>query len=124
MMRSHHLLSRTISALGTRGAHDKILRLRCKRQAIVTRGMPIEAHFPEILQPPAGLDAAQGQNVFGARLAPKHAGLLAASSDDRFASGLNDARADEEALSAEGAILHPCHVVDEVAQFFFHGLGL
>src|SRR6266478_1919300 len=106
------------------GARDRILRLRRQRQAVITGSVGVEPLFPELLQATAGMDTAQSQDVFRSRFAPEHAGLLAAGANDRLASGLDDARADEEALAAEGAILHAFHVVEEVTQFLFHRIGL
>src|SRR5467141_1171225 len=85
--------------------------------------MSVEPRFPEFIEPTAGVNTAQSQNIFGPRLAPEHARLLAAGSDDRLASRLDDTRADEETLPAKGAILHARHVVDEVTQFLLHHLG-
>src|SRR5712691_4850797 len=86
--------------------------------------MSVEPLFPEFIEPMAGVDTAQGQNVLGTRFAPEHARLLAAGSDERLAPGLHHARTDEETLAAEGAILHPRHIVDEVTQLLLHRLGL
>lgn len=37
---------------------------------------------------------------------------------ERFASGLNHTRTDEETLAPKSAVLHALHIVDEVTQFF------
>ena len=42
-------------------------------QAIITGGVSVEPCFPELMEPTAGLDTAQCQNVFRPRLAPEHA---------------------------------------------------
>jgi hypothetical protein len=46
-----------------------------------------------------------------------HAGELEALADDRFAAGLHDAGADEQAAGAEPLVAHPGRVVQEVAEF-------
>ena len=74
-----------------RGAQDRFLRLCGQRQAIVTGGVSIKPVLPELSQPAAAVDAAQGQHIFGTGLAPKHARLLATGTDDRFAARFNDA---------------------------------
>jgi hypothetical protein len=54
--------------------------------------MGIEALFPELVEATAGVDAAQGQDVFRPRLSPEHARLFAAGADNRLASGFDDLR--------------------------------
>ena len=44
-------------------------------------------------------------------------------SDDGLASGLANARTNDEALVAECAVSHAAYVVDEVAQFFLDRSG-
>ena len=61
------------------------------------------------------MDTAQSQDIFGTWLTPKHARLLTTSTNDRLAAGFDDARANEEALTAESAILHAGDIVDEIA---------
>ena len=85
--------------------------------------MGIKSHFPKVIQSTTGADTAKRQDVLGSGRAPEHARLFAASADDRFASGFDDTRADEEASAAKGAILHTLEVADEVTQFLFHRLG-
>ena len=53
--------------------------------------MGIEAVFPKPLEATATVNAAQGQDVLGPWLGPPHAGLFAASADDRLAPGLDNA---------------------------------
>jgi hypothetical protein len=78
----------------------------------------IEALLPELIKPTAGVDTAQGQNILGPWLAPEHAGLFAARSDDGLATGLDNARTDKETPAAEAAILHAGYVVDDVTNCF------
>jgi hypothetical protein len=61
------------------------------------------------------MDAAQGQDVFGTGHTPKHARLLATSTDDGLAAGFDDAGPNEEAVTPEGALLHAADIVDEIA---------
>ncbi|MEX1117747.1 MAG: hypothetical protein WEB60_03040 [Terrimicrobiaceae bacterium] len=75
--------------------------------------------FPEGVEPTAGMDAAEGEDLFGSRLAPKHPRLLAMLADERAATRFNNASADELPLCPEGAVLHTRHIVDEVAQSGF-----
>ena len=86
--------------------------LGSKGQAIVGGGMGVETHFPELIKPTAGANAAEG-----------HARLLAASADDGLASGFDDSRTDEEAPAAESTILHAVCVADKVTQLLLHRLG-
>ncbi len=81
----------------------------------------MESGFPELADSPAVVDAAEGEDIFGPRLGPKHAGLLATPANDRLATSLDDARADEVAGLTVSAVLHATHVADEVAQGVFHG---
>ena len=97
--------------------------LRRQGQGVVAGRVSVEPVLPELRQAPTALDAAQGQDVLGPRLAPEHARLLAPRADHRFAARFDHPGADEQALPAEGAILHPRDVVDEVAQFLFDGGG-
>ena len=53
--------------------------------------MRVEPSLPELVEATTRMDAAQGQNVFGAWLTPKHARLLAAGTNDGLAAGLDDA---------------------------------
>ena len=85
--------------------------------------MGVEAHFPEVIEPATGPDAAKSQDVFHSAYPPEHARLLAASADDGLAAGFDDSRTDELAPAAEGAILHARHVANKVSQFLFHRLG-
>ena len=85
--------------------------------------MGIEAHFPEFIEPAAGTDRAQSQNILRPGDAPKHARLFAARAEEGLAAGFNDPRTDEEASTAEGAILHTRYVAGEVTQFLFHCLS-
>jgi len=55
------------------GARDGFLRLCCQRQAVVVCRMVVETLFPEAVEAAAGLDAAQGEDIFHSRFAPKHA---------------------------------------------------
>ena len=103
---------------------DRILRLLGQRQAIVAGSLSVEPLFPELIQPAAGMDAAQSQDIFRTGFAPEHARLLAAGADEGLAAGLDDPRADEEALTAKGPILHSFHIVDEVSQFVLDRLSL
>jgi hypothetical protein len=86
------------------GAQDRFLRRRCQSQGVVAGCVSIEPILPEIGQTVAAMNTAQGQDVLGLRLAPKHPGLLATASDQRFAAGFNDARSDEKASAAERAV--------------------
>ena len=52
--------------------------------------MSVEALFPELIEPAAGVDTAQRQDVFSAWFAPEHARLFAAGSDNRLASSFED----------------------------------
>ena len=69
------------------------------------------------------MDAAKGENIFGARLTPKHTRLLAAETNDGFASGFDDSRTDKEALAPKRTVLHAFDVVDEISQRFLPLLG-
>jgi hypothetical protein len=62
----------------------------------------------------AGLGAAQGDD--GAGDGPVHAGLLDALADDGFASGFDDAGADEQTVGAEPVVAYSGCVGLEVAQ--------
>lgn len=62
------------------------------------------AFFPEGIRAAAGMNAAEGKNAFGPALAPEHAGLLAARTNDGFAARFDDARPDEQALFTKGAV--------------------
>ena len=84
--------------------------------------MQVEAVFPELVDASAGVDAPEREDVLGALDAPKHARLLAPTPDDRLAARLDDAGADEEALTAEGSVLHPGDISPEVAQRLFDHL--
>ena len=80
--------------------------------------------LPELLEPAAGVNATQGQNVLRSGFSPEHARLFTPGSDDRLAARFDDSRADKEALAAEGSVFHSFHVADEVSQFILHGLSL
>ena len=80
--------------------------------------------FPELLEPAAGANAAQGQDVLRPRLSPEHAGLFAPGTDHRLAARFDDPRADKEASAAEGSVFHTFHVAHEVSQLVLHGLSL
>src|SRR5260221_14439851 len=82
--------------------------------------MVIEPIFPEGVSSRTEMDAAEGEHLFGSGAGPKHARLFAACADHRFAAGLNDAGANEEATLAEAAVLHALHVVLEVAEGLLH----
>jgi hypothetical protein len=69
------------------------------------------------------MDTAQGQDVFGPRLTPKPARLFATGTDDGLAAGFDDAGANDEALTAEGALWHAGGIIHEIAQFLFHRSG-
>src|SRR5438046_6334046 len=69
--------------------HDRILRLRRQRRAVITGGVIVESLFPEAVKSAAGVNTAQRQNVFRSRFAPEHAGLLAAGPDQRLAPCLD-----------------------------------
>jgi hypothetical protein len=84
----------------------------------------IEPVFPERVQATAAMDAAQSQDVFCAGQGPKHSGLFAAGTDDRFASGFHDARTDKVTCGAKGAILHALDIVLEISQFLLDCLRL
>ena len=60
--------------------------------------MLIGPEFPEGILTTTGMDAAKSQDVLVSGDTPKHARLLAAGTDDGFAAGFNDARADEPSL--------------------------
>ena len=84
--------------------------------------MPVEAVFPEQIDASAGMDAPERENVLCAFDAPKHARLLTPTPNEGLAARLNDAGPDEEALTTEGAVLHPGDIAPEVAQRLFDGL--
>ena len=50
-------------------------------------------------------ETAEAEDVFGSFLAPEHAGLFEATTDDRFATRLDHARTDEPALGLVLAVL-------------------
>lgn len=87
-------------------------------EGIAAGGVGVEAMFPELAEATAAVDAPEGEDVFGARLGPPHARLLAPSADDGFASGLDHAGADEVARGPEGSVLHARDVAYEVSQLF------
>src|SRR5271157_5124811 len=105
-------------------AHDRILRLRRQAEAIVLGSMRVESLFPELIPAVAGMDAAQGQYVFGTGLGPEHARLFAAGADHGFAAGLDDTGADKQALAPKGPVLHSFDIMDEVAQCLVNRLSL
>lgn len=51
------------------------------------------------------------------RTVQKHAGLFAAGTDDRFASGFDDAGADEQVLRAEFRVSHAFGILVKVVGF-------
>src|SRR5258708_32155306 len=72
-------------------AQDRFLRLCGQRKAVVSGGVSIEPILPELSQPEAAMNAAQGQHALVTWLAPEHARLLATGTDDGFAARFNDA---------------------------------
>src|SRR5882762_7964513 len=80
--------------------------------------------LPELLEPAAGANATQGQNVLRPGFSPEHAGLFTPGADHRLAARFDDSRADKEALATEGSVFHSFHVADKVSQFILHGLSL
>src|SRR6266496_2297115 len=73
------------------GARQISSSLGGESESIVASGMGIEPVFPEFIEAAAGLNAAQGQYVYGTGFTPEHARLLAAGTDDGFAPGFDDA---------------------------------
>src|ERR1017187_2737130 len=112
-----------LSATSTPGAADRILRSGGQRQGVIASRVGIEPGLPELVKAATRMDTAQGQDIFGSGLTPKHARVLATGTDDGLTAGFHDACANEAALRAEGAILHAGSIVDEIAQFFFHRCG-
>jgi len=98
--------------------------LGSKGQAVIPGSVGVKPRFPEILDPTAGADAAQSQDIFRSGYAPEHARLFAPSADDRLAAGFDDPRANEETPATESSILHPFDIAHKVTQLFFHCLGL
>src|SRR5882672_6688808 len=81
----------TITGERAQRARDEFLRpLGGEWEAIVASGMGIEPVFPKFIKAVAGMNAAQGQNVFGTSFTPEHARLLAAGANDCFASGFDN----------------------------------
>ncbi len=54
-------------------ACDRFLLLGGKGQGVIGGRMGIEAHFPELVEPTTGADAAERQDVFRSRYTPEHA---------------------------------------------------
>ena len=46
-------------------AQDRILRLGCERKAVIAGGVAVEPVFPKCVEPTAGMDTTQGQDVLG-----------------------------------------------------------
>src|SRR6266404_5446600 len=80
--------------------------------------------LPELVEPAAGANATQGQNVLRPGFSPEHAGLFTPGADDCLAARFDDSRADKEALATEGSVFHSFHIAHEVSQFILHGLSL
>ena len=117
-------LATCFHAGGNERAHDGILRLGRQVEAIVDSGTGVQPLLPELVAASAGMNAAQSQDIFGARRAPEHAGLLATGADYGFTAGLDDPGTDEQALPTKGPVLHSFDIVNEVAQFLVNLLRL
>src|ERR1044071_9335055 len=63
------------------------------------------------------MTAAERQDCVGTAHGPEHAGLLAARTNQAFASSFDDTRADEQMLSAEFGVTHALGVVLEIPSF-------
>src|SRR6266850_647463 len=70
------------------------------------------------------MDTPQRQYIFCTGLAPEHARLFAARTDDSFATGLDHPRTDEEALAAKCPVFHSFHITDEVPQLLLDCFSL
>src|SRR6266508_5471727 len=60
------------------------------------------------------LVASEGENRIGSSYGPKHTGLFQSRSDDGFAAGLDNTRADEEVLGTELRIPHALRITREI----------
>src|SRR5215472_11566306 len=111
-----------VVAISTPGASAARVRARGARQICSTQdhlsggGCLVVRCGADLVFGPAGLLTAQGGDGGGAVQAPVHAGEFEALADDRFAAGLNDAGAGEQAALAEPVVAHARGVVLEVAQ--------
>ena len=79
-----------IGAIRRGRVHAEILRLCRESQRIIGSRMDVKPIFPELIEAAAGVDATQGQDVFGSWFAPEHAGLFAAGAHHGLAAGFND----------------------------------
>jgi len=61
--------------------------------------------------------ASESEDGIGAAIGPKHSRLFQSRSDDRFATGLNDARASEEMLRPEFRTTHALGVAGKELGF-------
>src|SRR5258706_236767 len=86
--------------------------------------MRVKSFGPELGKSAAAVNAPKRQYIFGARLTPKHARLLAPGTDNGLAARFDDSGTDEKAFATKSAILHTRDIADEVPQFFFDSLGL
>src|SRR5690349_20437828 len=103
------------------GCETKFFVLSCQRKAIVGCGLGVEPVLPKVVHPPAAVDTAESQDVFGTGFGPEHPGLFTSPDDDGLTSGLHDARTDEVTGLPEGAILHPADIADEIVQSLLDG---
>src|SRR5271168_1453691 len=85
---------------------DKILPSGGEVERIVGCDGVIEAISPESVEALAAVDAAQGEDLFGAHSGPEHAGLFAACTDHGAATGLDHPRTNEVPFAAKAAVLH------------------
>src|SRR5450759_465498 len=93
-----------------RRVHANIVRSRSCRDTL--RG----AALPEVLEAPAQLAAAQGDDRVGPADAPMHPGPLEPRADGHVTPGLHDRRGRTESLRAEGWIPHPPAIRPEIAE--------
>ncbi len=80
--------------------------------------------LPEVVESIFKDEASKAENIFCAWDGPEHAGLLCTLADDGLAAGLNNARANEVAVTSIGAIKHAKGVGLEVADLGEGGFGI
>ena len=73
------------------GVADRILCSGRQRQGVIASRVGVEPGPPELVEATTRMDTAQGQDVFGPWLAPKHARLLATGTNDGLAAGFDNA---------------------------------
>ncbi len=74
------------------------------------------APLPEVLEAPAELAAAQGDDRIGTRQGPVHPGALEAGADGHLATGFDDTRRDAQALGTELRVAHAARVARDVVE--------